>query len=67
MGTDEGRRNQSKEKHMKRITIPVDDNIDAIKRQLEEDFGVSFTYVQVIGFLIKQYRKSKPPKTEWRQ
>lgn len=52
---------------MKRITIPVDDNIDAIKRQLEEDFGVSFTYVQVIGFLIKQYRKGKTVKTEWRQ
>lgn len=52
---------------MKRITIPVDDNIDAIKRQLEEDTGVSFSYVQVIAYLINYYRKSKAPKTEWRK
>lgn len=49
----------------KRITVNVSANVDAIRKQLQEEHGVSYTYVQLIDFLINFYRKSKPIKTEW--
>lgn len=51
---------------MKRITIPVQGNIDAIKKQLQEKLGIELSYAQVIDFLIKHYRDSVQPTTTWR-
>lgn len=48
----------------KRITVSINDNIDAIKRQVESETGVVFTYVQLIDYLINFYRKSGI-KTSW--
>lgn len=50
----------------KRITIPVDPTIDAIKAKLEEDLGINMSYVQVIAYLIKFYRKNQEVKSTWR-
>jgi hypothetical protein len=51
---------------MKRITIPVQGNIDAIRKQLQEQLGVDLSYSQVIDFLIKHYRDSVKPQSTWR-
>ena len=50
---------------MKRITIPVTGNIDAIRAQLKEELGVDLGYAQLIDYLIKFYRKNNKVKTEW--
>ena len=52
----------------KRITIPITGNVDAIRKQLQSDHGVAFTYAQTIDFLINFYRKrTQQPQTEWRK
>jgi hypothetical protein len=50
----------------KRITLNISDNIDAIKRQLEEQLGINMSYAQVIDYLIKFYRQAGKPNTTWR-
>mgnify|MGYP003344718891 CR=1 FL=1 len=51
----------------KRITIGISGNIEAIKKQLQEEHGIEYSYAQLIDYLINYYRKnSPPPKTEWR-
>lgn len=50
----------------KRITVPVDDHIDAIKQHLEEELGIAMSYAQVLQYLIKFYRKNKDVKSVWR-
>ena len=49
----------------KRITLSISDNIDAIKKQIEEEHGVEYSYNQVVNILIHYYRKSKKPQTSW--
>ena len=51
---------------MKRITIPVAGNIDAIRRELQEKMGIDLSYSQVVDYLIKHYRDSVKPGTTWR-
>lgn len=51
----------------KRITIPVNGNIDAIKAQLKEELGVDLGYAQLIDYLIKFYRKHNKPATLWQK
>ena len=50
----------------KRITMPIDGNIDAIKKSIENKLGIQLSYHQVIDYLIKFYRDSQPIKTEMR-
>jgi hypothetical protein len=53
---------------MKRITIPVDGNIDSIRDQLHKELGVYMSYHQLVDYLINYYRKhNQQPKTEWRK
>ena len=52
---------------VKRITVNLSENIDAVKQQLQETHGVQYTYVQVMDFLINYYRKQQPPKTAWQK
>jgi hypothetical protein len=49
----------------KRITIPINGNIDAIKLQLKAELGVEFSYTQLVDYLIKFYRKNNRPVTVW--
>ena len=51
---------------MKRITTPVQGNIDSIKKELQEKLGISMSYSQVVDYLIKHYRSSVQPTTMWR-
>ena len=57
------------EEHLntKRITIPINGNIDAIKAQLKEELGVDLGYAQLIDYLIKFYRKHNKPATLWQK
>ncbi len=50
----------------KRITIPVDHHIDAIKKHLEEELGIAMSYAQVLQYLIKFYRRNQTNKTVWK-
>ena len=50
---------------MKRITIPINGNIDSIRAQLKEELGVDMSYHQVVDYLIKFYRKNNKPVTTW--
>ena len=50
----------------KRITIDVQEEIDAIREKIEEETGVSMTYVQTFDFLIHFYmRHCNEPRTRW--
>jgi hypothetical protein len=50
----------------KRITIPVDSEIDNIKDFIKEQTGVEMTYVQVFNHLIHFYIKhAAEPRTRW--
>lgn len=52
----------------KRITLTISANIDAIKKQLHEEHGIEYSYVQLVDYLINYYRKhSQQPKTAWRK
>lgn len=50
----------------KRITLPIDGNIDSIKRTLQEKLGMQLSYHQVIDYLIKFYRDKQTVQTEMR-
>lgn len=53
---------------MKRITLTISGNIEAIKRQLQEEHGIDYSYNQLVDYLINFYRKNGPqPRTEWRK
>ena len=45
---------------MKRITIPVHEDIDKIKAQLLLDTGINMTYGQVFNWLTHFYKQRKP-------
>lgn len=47
----------------KRITVNINANIEAIRKQLYEQHGVEYTWVQLIDFLINHYRKTTPIKS----
>jgi hypothetical protein len=49
----------------KRITIPVNTDIDVIREQLQRDTGIRMTYAQVFNWLVHFYMRHKT-KTEWR-
>lgn len=51
----------------KRITIPIDGNLDAIRTQLREELGVDLSYHQLVDYLIKFYRKNAGPKSIWNE
>ncbi len=50
----------------KRITLTISGNIEAIKRQLQEEHGVEFSYAQVVDLLINFSRKAQKPATTLR-
>jgi hypothetical protein len=50
----------------KRITLGISGNIEAIKKQLQEEHGVEYSYAQLVDFLINFYRKSNKPVTNYR-
>jgi len=50
----------------KRITIPVDENIDRIREFIKAQTGVEMTYVQLFNHLIHFYMKhAAEPRTKW--
>jgi len=50
----------------KRITLPVDENIDRIREFIKEQTGVEMTYVQLFNHLIHFYVKhAAEPRTKW--
>ena len=50
----------------KRITLTINGNIEAIKKQLQEEHGIEYSYVQLVDYLINYYRKNKQVNTAWR-
>lgn len=52
---------------MKRVTVPISDDIDQIRERLKKDTGVEMTYVQLFNFLIHFYvERANEPKTKWK-
>jgi hypothetical protein len=51
---------------IKRITLGISGNIEAIKKQLQEEHGVEYSYAQLVDFLINFYRKSQKVTTNYR-
>jgi hypothetical protein len=51
----------------KRITLTITGNIEAIKKQLQDEYGVEFSYAQVVDLLINFYRKRNKPETSWQK
>jgi hypothetical protein len=51
---------------IKRITLGISGNIEAIKKQLQEEHGVEYSYAQVVNFLINFYRKQQKVTTNYR-
>jgi hypothetical protein len=50
----------------KRITIPVDANIERIREFVKTQTGVEMTYVQIFNHLIHFYMKhAAEPRTKW--
>jgi hypothetical protein len=50
----------------KRITIPVDANIERIREFVKEQTGVDMTYTQVFNHLIHFYiSHAAEPRTRW--
>lgn len=50
----------------KRVTMPIDADIDAIRLFLKKDTGIDMTYVQIFNFLIHFYMKhAQEPRTRW--
>ena len=50
----------------KRITVGISGNIEAIKKQLQEEHGIEYSYAQLIDYLINYYRKAQRPTTTMR-
>ena len=52
---------------VKRITIPVSNDVDKIIEQLARDTGIRMTYSQVFNYLIHFYIKhAAEPRTQWK-
>jgi hypothetical protein len=52
---------------MKRITVPISEDIDRIRARLKQDTGVEMSYVQLFNFLIHFYvQRANEPKTQWK-
>lgn len=51
----------------KRITLTISGNIEAIKRQLQEEHGIEYSYAQLVDYLINFYRKAQRPATTLRR
>jgi hypothetical protein len=51
---------------IKRITLGINGNIEAIKKQLQEEHGVEYSYAQVVNFLINFYRRQQKVTTNYR-
>lgn len=51
----------------KRITLTITGNIESIKKQLQDEHGVEFSYAQVVDLLINFYRKRNKPETKWQK
>lgn len=50
----------------KRITVPVTEDIDIIRKHLQKDTGIEMTYVQIFNFLIHFYmERANEPKSKW--
>jgi len=53
--------------NIKRITIPVNADIDRIRDRLATDTGITMTYAQVFNFLIHFYVvRANEPKSKWK-
>jgi hypothetical protein len=50
---------------VKRITVPVHEDIDKIREQILLDTGIKMTYGQVFNWLIHFYKQHKT-LTTWR-
>ena len=51
----------------KRITVPVNQNIDEVKAILLKTTGIRMSYIQVVNYLIHFYLKhTAEPVTQWR-
>ena len=59
--------NSKNEIMAKRITLTITGNIEAIKKQLQDEHGVEFSYAQVVDLLINFYRKRNKPETSWQK
>jgi predicted DNA binding CopG/RHH family protein len=51
----------------KRITLTISNNIEAIKKQLQEEHGIEYSYAQLVDYLINFYRKQQPTKSSWQR
>ena len=52
----------------RRITLSISGNIESIKKQIQDEHGIEYSYAQVLDYLIHYYRKhAQQPKTEWRR
>ena len=50
----------------KRVTVPVDGNIDEIRSFIQQQTGVEMTYTQIFNHLIHFYRThAAEPRTKW--
>jgi hypothetical protein len=51
----------------KRITVPISQDIDLIRKRIHNDTGIDMTYVQIFNFLIHFYvQRANEPKSKWR-
>jgi hypothetical protein len=50
----------------KRITVPISQDIDLIRKRIHNDTGIDMTYVQIFNFLIHFYlQRANEPKSKW--
>jgi hypothetical protein len=50
----------------KRITVPISQDIDLIRKRIHDDTGIDMTYVQIFNFLIHFYlQRANEPKSKW--
>lgn len=56
-----------KQLRTKRITLGISGNIEAIKKQLQEEHGIEYSYAQLVDYLINFYRKHQTTKTSWQK
>ena len=53
-------------KDHKRVTVPVDENIDKIREFVQSQTGVEMTYTQLFNHLIHFYvTHAAEPRTKW--
>ena len=50
----------------KRVTIPINIEVDVVRKLLSQDTGIQMSYAQIFNFLIHFYKQhSAIPKTAW--